>query len=148
MTEYTGRCLCGSITYSFSGTPIFVGHCHCESCRRNCSAPFTTFVGMLREKLTFTAAAPKSYSSTPGVRRSFCGNCGAPVAYESEALPGEIHVYLAALDDPEAFTPTHHVFAKEQLCWSDTADHLPRYPGGSTAEAPMSKMPIRDISSN
>ncbi|MGI9406728.1 MAG: GFA family protein [Hyphomicrobiaceae bacterium] len=133
----TGRCLCGEVTYAFSGTPVFVGHCHCESCRRNCSAPMTTFVGIPRDAFEFTGVEPGIYESSPGVRRLFCRTCGAPVAYDADNEPGEIHVYLAALDNPEAYDPTHHVFAGEQLSWFDKAYHLPRYPRDRTDEAPI-----------
>ena len=40
----TGRCLCGDIRYQYTGTPVKILHCHCESCRRHASSPITSFV--------------------------------------------------------------------------------------------------------
>ena len=34
-TPVTGRCLCGDVRYQFTGAPVKVLHCHCDSCRRH-----------------------------------------------------------------------------------------------------------------
>ena len=81
-TYYSGGCFCGAVRYEYEGPENWVGHCHCESCRRNCSAPFTTFVGVPRDKVRMTGAAPAVYESSPGVRRLFCARCGTPVAID------------------------------------------------------------------
>jgi hypothetical protein len=79
----------------------------------------------------FTGAGPKVYVSSPGVRRLFCGTCGAPVAYDADAFPDEIHFYAASLDDPSDVVPERHVHAGEQLPWIHLNDGLPTHPRGS-----------------
>lgn len=122
-----GRCLCGKVSFDYQGPELWCGHCHCESCRRNCSAPFTTFVGVAEHAARFTGAAPAIYASSPGVERFFCGKCGTPVAYRSVRFPGEIHFYAASFDDPTAMTPQFHVYWAERLPWIEIADGLPRH---------------------
>ena len=99
MTVRKGRCLCGAVSYEYQGPENWVGHCHCESCRRNTSSPYTTFVGVPRTAFRFTGIEPAVYNSSPGVRRLFCRRCGAPVAYDADKFPDEIHFYLASLED-------------------------------------------------
>ncbi len=132
MTTRKGRCLCGAVTYEYDGPENWVGHCHCESCRRNCSAPFTTFVGVPNGTWRFTGIEPAAYESSPGVRRLFCPNCGAPVAYDAEKFPDEIHFYLAALEDSSGIEPAFHVFAGEKVPWVVLGDHLPKYLAGTS----------------
>jgi len=134
MATRKGRCLCGAVTYEYDGPENWVCHCHCESCRRNCSAPFTTFVGVPRKAVRMTGIEPAAYVSSPGVRRLFCPKCGAPVAYDADKYPDEIHFYLAALEDASGLVPAFHVFAVEQVPWVELGDHLPRYAG--TASGP------------
>ena len=43
--EFTGRCLCGRVRYLAAGAPLWVAHCHCESCRRATGAPLATYAG-------------------------------------------------------------------------------------------------------
>jgi hypothetical protein len=134
-----GRCLCGSIVFQYEGTPHWTVHCHCESCRRSTSSPVTTFISVPRSSFSFTKGAPRYFTSSPGVRRSFCGNCGSPLTYENERLPDEVHVYAAALSKPVDVSPSRHVFVSEQLTWFEVADQLPRYATTSRSGAP----PIR-----
>lgn len=127
-TLKTGRCLCGAVTYEYSGPENWRGHCHCESCRRQTSSPFTTWFGVPKSALRFTGATPSVYHSSPGARRHFCATCGTPMAYEHDRYPREIHLYAASLDDPAAFAPQFHVYVAEKLPWIEIADDLPRYP--------------------
>ena len=135
MGETTGRCLCGAVRYEFDAARVlWRGHCHCESCRRSCSAPMTTFFGVADGHWRWTGAAPRLFRSSPGVERRFCGDCGAPMAFNSEKAPGETHFYAASLDAPEAFRPGFHVFWREKLPWLHLNDELPRHSGGSIDE--------------
>jgi hypothetical protein len=133
----TGRCLCGAIRYEFRGAPEWVVHCHCDSCRRQVSSPLATFVCVLKANFRFTAGAPKAYTSSPGVSRSFCPSCGSPIAYEAaERLPGEIHLFHGTLDELDRLTPTAHVHAGEQVAWFEVHDDLPRYAKGGRGTSP------------
>ena len=125
MNGGSGHCLCGAVSYSFDGPPNWQAHCHCESCRRNCSAPFTSYFGVDHGKWRWTGAVPAIYASSPGVKRHFCPTCGTPMAFEGAKWPHEIHFYAASLADPAAFQPTLHVNWNEHLPWVALADGLP-----------------------
>ena len=125
----TGQCLCGGITFEAWGDPLWVAHCHCHSCRRNTGAPVTTFVGYPLSRFSYNSGKRKTYSSSPGVRRSFCPACGTPLCYEADGFPGEIHLYISTLDAPERFVPQLHVHLADQIPWLNVHDELPRYPG-------------------
>lgn len=130
MTTTKGRCLCGAVTFEFDGPPRWVVHCHCESCRRNTSSPFTTFLGVARTDYRFTGEKPQTYESSPGVRRLFCGRCGAPIAFDADRYAEEIHFYAASLEHPERLKPEGHVHDAERLPWVALADNLPRHEHG------------------
>lgn len=74
----------------------------------------------------WTGAEPKTFASSPGVTRSFCGTCGAQVAYRADRFPDEIHFYAALLDDRDHYRPTVHVNSAEQVPWIALSDGLPR----------------------
>lgn len=124
-----GQCLCGGVKFEASGKPMWVVHCHCHSCRRNTGSAVATFVGLQQEQFRYIEGTPKSFASSPGVRRSFCSDCGTPLAYEAERCPDEIHIYISTFDHPEAFQPTAHVFTAEQIPWLHMDDGLNRYKG-------------------
>ena len=126
----TGQCLCGQVCFSYRDDPLWVGHCHCQSCRRNTGCAVATFVGYHPDNIHFTKNNRNYYSSSTGVRRSFCANCGTPISYEADHFPGEIHLYVSAFDRPEEFPPSRHVHFEEKIHWFDTADDLPRVDKG------------------
>ncbi|WP_082020311.1 GFA family protein [Leisingera sp. ANG-M6] len=119
-----GRCLCGSVTFNVELPVLSVVNCHCESCRRQCSAPMTTYIGVTDGQWQWTGEEPKLFRSSPGVERTFCGTCGSPMSFRSQAMSGTMHFYVAAMADPEAFTPALHVAHEEKLCWFNSDDGL------------------------
>ncbi|MCP5037881.1 MAG: GFA family protein [Rhodobacteraceae bacterium] len=125
-TEHTGHCLCGATSYAYHGKERFMAHCHCESCRRATASPFTSFVGVANGQWHWTGKAPQEYSSSPGVTRLFCGNCGTQMAYLAEEYPDEIHFYAATLSDQSHFKATCHVHSDEMVPWVTLGDSLPR----------------------
>jgi hypothetical protein len=127
-----GHCLCGQVTFEFAGSPIWCGHCHCDSCRRATASPFTTWIGVRRDTCRFTGVEPVVRQSSADARRSFCRNCGSPVAFESERWPDETHLYAALLERPEDVTPQFHVHVAEKLSWIKLADGLPQYERSSS----------------
>jgi hypothetical protein len=127
--ERRGHCLCGAIRYRVTGEPIYVAHCHCESCRRASSAALVTWAGFRRDDFAFTAGDPTAYRSSPGVVRRFCRRCGSPLTYESVRWSDQVHVQVCSFEDPAAFRPTQHVHTAEQLPWLQLADGLERSAG-------------------
>jgi len=85
------------------------------------------FVGYRWECVDLGSGTPKVYESAPGVRRSFCGDCGIPLFYEDEKLPGEVYVIIGVFDAPEAFEPRAHSWFSRKLPWLDIRDELPRH---------------------
>jgi len=132
MSVRKGRCHCGAVSFEYVGAENWVGHCHCESCRRNTSSPFTTFMGVPLTAYRFTGIDPEVYNSSPGVRRLFCSRCGAPVAYDADKFPDEIHFYLASLEDASGLEPQFHVFVGEKVSWIKLGDDLPKYLRGTS----------------
>ena len=106
--------------------------CHCESCRRTTGGLTTAWVGYPSDGFR-VEGEPISYSSSDGVERQFCGNCGTSLFYFNEALlPGLVDVLTVTLDDPASCPPDLHVQVAEALPWEAGLDELPkfeRFPG-------------------
>lgn len=123
----TGGCLCRAVRYRAEEKPKWTAYCHCESCRRHTASPVAAFAGFDEKAFAYTAGAPTVFESSPGVWRSFCGRCGSPLTYRADRYPGEVHVYIGSLDEPERFAPRAHVFCAERIAWFETTDEAPRF---------------------
>jgi len=132
-----GGCLCGAVRYQTSAAPFAINHCHCESCRKHKScrkhngAPVVTLAGYQAEHVTFSGENRRTYESSPGATRAFCGNCGTPLTWEGDGgeLGPIIELHISTFDNPELMVPTSHAFEPERLPWFEIADDLPRYEG-------------------
>lgn len=122
-----GGCLCGNVRFRADNAPKWVGHCHCNSCRKFTGSAFATYAGYPTDAVTQTGKAPAQHHSSEGVTRSFCGDCGSPISYEGERWPGEIHLMVCAFDDPNAFEPQGHVYWAERVPWLALDDDLPKF---------------------
>lgn len=121
----SGHCYCGAISFEIDGTSDWVGHCHCESCRRASGSVMTTFAGFKLDQVRFTAARPSAYVTDDGVTRSFCNRCGSPIAYQNADTPDDIHLQLGLFDDLEALPPADHSFRNEKVSWLRADEQLP-----------------------
>ena len=122
-----GFCLCRKTSWEFDGAATWACYCHCDDCRRNCSAPVVAWLGVPLAKFRWTGAAPKTLQSSPGVYRHFCDACGAPMGFEADHYPGGMHLYAASLQDPTDFKPTFHVNWQSKLPWLEMNDDLDKF---------------------
>lgn len=127
--KYEGGCLCGKIRYVLDGKPVWIGYCHCKSCRRATGAAAVTHVGANLSDVAFVKGCVKIYESMPGVRRGFCCDCGTPLTYDSERYESYMQMYIGTFDEPERLTPLAHVNCSERISWFNTEDQLPRFVG-------------------
>ena len=123
-----GGCLCGAVRYAIEDQVLNSGICHCSTCQRAASAPRLPFVGVPSAGFSLTRGTPVDYGSSPGVTRSFCGQCGSPLTYHRDDTPDELDVMTVSLDDPGAVPPTFHVWTSEAVGWDRLAGDLPAHP--------------------
>lgn len=128
-TFLSGHCLCGQCGVDLLGDPVWVGHCHCPSCRRATSAAFATYLAFDRGRVRFLGENRQVFKSSASVSRHFCRVCGSAIALEGEAWPGEIHIHVGLFDNLDHVTPQHHLFADKRAVWAEIDDGLPRFSG-------------------
>jgi len=129
ISEISGQCLCGSLSWSSKEPIIWSAICHCFDCRRAASSDFVSWIGLSKPSTTWLGRR-EFYQSSKNVRRSFCASCGAPASFETTVFPDEVHVYAAMLNDPNLYKPTAHIFWSERVPWVILQDDLPKHEKG------------------
>ena len=122
-----GHCLCKATRWEFFGDRTWECYCHCDDCRRNCGAPVVAWIGVPVKNFRWVGDKPKSYESSPGVFRHFCGTCGSPIGFEADHYAGGMHLYAASLENPADFSPTFHVNHGSKLPWLRLVDDHGKY---------------------
>ena len=123
-----GNCLCETVRFEADAVRD-LSHCHCSICRKHHGAAFATMARVREGDFRWTAGeeAVRHYESSPGFRRSFCGNCGSSLPGRSPAGGWFVPAGLFA-DDPGK-RPNAHIFAASKAPWDSIADDLIRFDG-------------------
>jgi len=126
----TGGCACGAIRFAAAAGPLAAGYCHCRICQRTAGAPVLAWAVFARGDFRWTSGEPAEWRSSAHGRRLFCARCGTQVAYLDDREPEAVSINTPTLDDPAAAPPAMHIWTQSRIPWFDTADDLPRHPGG------------------
>jgi hypothetical protein len=118
-----GRCSCGAIRFATSAEPFQVSWCHCKDCRRQTGAPAVVWAGFKSEEVAFEGS-PKRRRSSERVIRSFCADCGTPISYEHDELPGETYIHAGLFDEADRLVPDRQAYVTSRLFWMHLEDGL------------------------
>lgn len=121
---YAGGCACGAIRYEISGAPLFQNHCQCRDCQRKSGTGHGSYLTFLRaglKQLEGSATHWDIVADSGHVKtRSFCPTCGSPVYVTFSAMPENIAIHAASLDNPKRFKPQAVTYAVRGHAW----DHI------------------------
>lgn len=125
-----GSCLCGAVRYRIDGELGPIVCCHCSMCRKAQGTAFAANapVDAARFRVVEGEGALRSYRSSPGKERVFCGTCGSPIFSRRDGA-ADVRIRVGTLDTPISVRPVAHIHAASKATWWEIADELPRHPG-------------------
>ena len=120
MTEVTGRCLCGDVSYRIAAGPVASRICWCRDCQRIASNG--TVNAIFPTQAIEISGSPGEYTraaeSGNQVRRRFCTRCGSQLFADSTGRPGLTVVRLGTLDEPSSIKPTANIWSASAPAWA------------------------------
>lgn len=124
-----GSCLCGGIAYEITRLDSPIEHCSCRYCRKAHAAAFNTSAGVRREHFRWLRGAERlrTYESSPGKRRSFCGRCGTQLVAERDGLD-LLMLRVATLDEDPGARPALRIFTADEVPWLAYGPEIAAYP--------------------
>ncbi|HET6586587.1 MAG TPA: GFA family protein [Oleiagrimonas sp.] len=129
---HRGSCLCGAITYTIHGELGPLAICHCSKCRKANGSAFLAAAQVSPDEFVLDDPQHylKSFESSPGVFRTFCGNCGSPLFSRRPGPPEVLRLRVGTLDTKLSQTPELHIFCADKAEWYEPDDAAPRFPQG------------------
>lgn len=120
MTEMTGGCQCGRVRYAIENADDDAYLCHCRMCQRATGGVAAALKDVPRLAVSWTAAEPERYRSSPIAQRGFCGVCGTPLTYEGDGSD-YLDLTVGSFDDPYRLRPVAHSGVESRHhAWTDT----------------------------
>ncbi|ERP89121.1 aldehyde-activating protein [Marinobacter sp. ES-1] len=130
MTEHSGSCLCGTVTFDVKGEFDSFYLCHCQHCQKDTGSAHAANLFSHSAKLAWLSGADAVTSFLlPGTRhsKSFCKRCGS--ALPNTQIPGLLVVPAGCLDTDIAMLPTAHIFSSSKAAWDEALEKLPNFEG-------------------
>jgi hypothetical protein len=118
----TGRCLCGSVTYSADTEPMVVALCHCDDCQRQSGAAFSVNVLIDRAALVIEGDSLRTYETVGADsgqprERIFCSTCGSSLMTILAERENVAVLKAGTLDDKSWVSPNVELFTDFEHPW-------------------------------
>ncbi|HUI91913.1 MAG TPA: GFA family protein [Chitinivibrionales bacterium] len=131
MDVLKGSCLCGSIRYSCTSSPVFVAACHCAACQKATGSAFAVVAGLNKADFTVSGGKMSTYEhvgdSSTTSRRYFCPKCGSGVYSENPLRPGMVTIRAGTLEDAAGLKPSVNVYWRDHQKWVEEIAAMPRH---------------------
>ena len=115
---FSGKCLCGKVTYESHAEPITIFNCHCEDCRRATGSVFGTNLFVPEDKVEIIGEV-SSYShisdSGSTMTKKFCNNCGSLLFGKNSAKINVISIRAGTVDQVELIKPVVNLFMDSRV---------------------------------
>jgi hypothetical protein len=125
--NYTGKCLCGDVTYVANGQPIVVAQCHCQECRR-LSGTGHSVGAMFLSKAVVLNGRLSEFKYTSGknseVTKAFCVNCGSPIYGTNTRMPHHLTLTLGTMDDAGGLDVEVVIFERDKTHWDQLGEDV------------------------
>ena len=128
--EREGGCLCGRVRYHLSQPPVASVHCHCSLCRKAGGTAFAS-ISVVRKKYVQVLAGQeevRTYRSSPGFERTFCGQCGSTLWVFEDWNPKGLSMPMGGFYENPGQRPGSHIFVGSKAPWHEIHDQLEQHP--------------------
>ncbi|MER2529495.1 MAG: GFA family protein [Candidatus Competibacter denitrificans] len=120
MTERTGRCLCGAVSFTLAAEPLAARICWCRDCQHLAA---NGSVNLLVRTDDLVVSGPlseytKKADSGDDVTRQFCPNCGTHLFGKVATRPQFRVVRVGNLDDPSSIKPDMNIWVASAPRWA------------------------------
>lgn len=129
MAEFTGKCLCGRVSYKSHAKPTLILNCHCEDCRRSTGAVYSTNVMVAEDQVeihgevsTFNHKAKSGNIMT----KRFCPHCGTLMFGNSSGRTNVVSIRAGTVDQTDIIKPVMNVFVDSKVSSTPMHDDLPQ----------------------
>jgi hypothetical protein len=118
MSVFSGKCLCGNVSYQCHSEPKAVFNCHCEDCRRATGSVFGTNLFVPEAKVEISGEV-SSYShisdSGSTMTKRFCPNCGSLLFGSNSAKPNVVSIRAGTVDQLALIKPQINLFMDKKV---------------------------------
>ena len=118
MSIFSGKCLCGEVTYECHVEPKAIYNCHCEDCRRATGSVFGTNLFVPEDQVKISGkVSTYSHQADSGstMVKQFCAKCGSLLFGNNSARANIVSIRAGTVDQLDVITPQINLFMESKV---------------------------------
>ena len=134
---HRASCLCGGVVMTAGVLEGPYVLCHCQSCRKASGSAYGANIAVPQDQFEIVQGETlvRTFESSPGKVRHFCGHCGTPLFTRVVESSEYVRLRLGILDTELAEQPTAQIFTADRAPWHTLDESLKCYDAWPDAEA-------------
>lgn len=125
-----GSCLCGEVSYEFTGPIKVFQYCHCTRCQKITGTAHASNIIIEPDHFKWIRGEGNiGRYELPEARHfasSFCKTCGSTLPWITQSKKAMI-VPAGTLDNDPKVKPMHNIYYSDKACWYENVDSLIKY---------------------
>lgn len=113
MTQLSGSCLCGAVSYSGDADIKMTMNCHCSDCRKVTGSAYGTLLFVAEDSIEITGET-KIYEHVSdrgsNMQKLFCPECGSQIFTRNTARQGIVGIRAGTADQTDLVKPGANLF--------------------------------------
>ena len=126
-----GGCVCATVRYRLTSTPMFTHCCHCRDCQRQTGSAFVLNALIEADRVTLISGDVEGVGAPTASGRPHliyrCPSCGTALWSVYGGIDKLRFVRVGTLDDPAALTPDVHIYTRSKLPWVRLPEGVPTF---------------------
>ena len=131
MSAYVnGSCLCGEISYRYSGKSKVFQYCHCSRCQKVTGSAHASNIIIAPEQFEWLTGEELigryELAEAKHFATGFCKKCGSSLPWLTQSGKAMV-VPAGTVDTDPAEKPVHNIYYADRAAWYKAADSLIKY---------------------
>ena len=131
MSDYiSGSCLCGEVSYRFTGPEYVFQYCHCSRCRKFTGAAHGCNIIVAPDQFEWLQGEDSvgrfEHPDAKHFATSFCKRCGSSLPWMAQSRRSVV-IPAGTLDEDPKIRPSQNIFWKDRAGWREAVESLPQY---------------------
>lgn len=131
MSAFSGKCLCGNVTYNCHTEAKAIINCHCEDCRRATGSVFGTNLFVPEDEVEiFGEVSSYSHTADSGstMTKRFCTKCGSLLFGNNSAKINVLSIRAGTVNQLDLIKPALNVFMESKIQSTSIDENLKQVP--------------------
>lgn len=125
-----GSCLCGKVSYQFTGEGRVFQYCHCSRCQKFTGSAHASNIIVDPDQFKWLSGEEMvgrfEHPDAKHFATSFCKSCGSSLPWKTKTGKAVV-IPAGTLDTDPGMKPMHNIYYEDKAPWYEAPENLKKY---------------------